>query len=497
VGQVELLERIAAHLASEPDLPAEEIARVHLRLLAPGGIAAAGLVRAVLGRDRRFVEGPAGRWRIALPPQSSLQPPVLLLDLAAPAGSGREPWLWRAAATPWDGSSIGRRIVVHQGGERSDALAELAGMLDEHPVATEQASALGRWLSVVERMHALPEPEATVVDLRAWRRLRGGEPGQGARAGGEARAAADAAPEAHESGEDLHGRLARLAEELESVRAAAQQRGLHSWAEVAAAPGAARERAELELRGLERGFAPADLDAVPEAPGIYRFFDRGGCLLYVGKSKNLRRRLAAHLGPAEIQGPRAARLREIHRFECETSGSELEALIREAREIRERGPAWNIRVEFGLAPADPAPSQRDLLLLLPGAGAPAALFALAGERAAWRRLAADALPAPRALEAALAAFFRDGALPEGFEEIDPPERVLVRRYLAWGPEEAVILRPLDFPAASDLATAVLSGAAAGADPPGRRVARAGGGRCASGGAPVLPAAPGPGGAGAP
>jgi hypothetical protein len=93
-------------------------------------------------------------------------------------------------------------------------------------------------------------------------------------------------------------------------------------------------------------FTREDLRAVPPSPGTYRFYDRDDKLLYVGKSANLRRRLA---GWFSDDGPRGARARAIvdavHRYELQPSGSELEALLREAAQIRQDRPDWNVQRE--------------------------------------------------------------------------------------------------------------------------------------------------------
>ncbi len=91
-------------------------------------------------------------------------------------------------------------------------------------------------------------------------------------------------------------------------------------------------------------FSRDDLKALPPVPGTYRFYDLDSKLLYVGKSNNLKRRLAAWFGD---EGPRGARGRAIvdavHRFEVRPSGSDLEALLREAALIRSERPARNVQ----------------------------------------------------------------------------------------------------------------------------------------------------------
>jgi len=115
-----------------------------------------------------------------------------------------------------------------------------------------------------------------------------------------------------------------------------------SWEELLAACRAG----DSSLPWARYAFTREDLRALPSAPGTYRFYDLDDKLLYVGKSSNLRRRLAAWFRDGR---PRAERVRTIleavHRFEAKPSGSELAALLREAGQIRRDRPERNVQRE--------------------------------------------------------------------------------------------------------------------------------------------------------
>ncbi|MCF8236641.1 MAG: GIY-YIG nuclease family protein [Saprospiraceae bacterium] len=85
---------------------------------------------------------------------------------------------------------------------------------------------------------------------------------------------------------------------------------------------------------------PQDLyDQVPEACGIYYFYNQAHEVIYVGKSKHIRRRLKEHLGSIN---QKAARLdREIACIDWVITGSELYASLLESYEIRRLMPAIN------------------------------------------------------------------------------------------------------------------------------------------------------------
>lgn len=86
------------------------------------------------------------------------------------------------------------------------------------------------------------------------------------------------------------------------------------------------------------------LRSLPATPGTYRFLDRSGGLLYVGKSNNLQRRIGSYFREGARGRPRIRNLlEELHRIEYEPSGSDLEAVLREAAEIRKRKPARNVQ----------------------------------------------------------------------------------------------------------------------------------------------------------
>jgi hypothetical protein len=56
--------------------------------------------------------------------------------------------------------------------------------------------------------------------------------------------------------------------------------------------GSARSLGQWRVRIFDEKFGADFLAGVPREPGIYRMYDAAGGLLYVGKARNLRRRLA-------------------------------------------------------------------------------------------------------------------------------------------------------------------------------------------------------------
>lgn len=79
----------------------------------------------------------------------------------------------------------------------------------------------------------------------------------------------------------------------------------------------------------------------PESPGVYQFMDGRGRVLYVGKAKQLRRRVLSYFG-REAAPKTAAMLARARRIEFVVTATEVEALILENRLIKRHRPRYNI-----------------------------------------------------------------------------------------------------------------------------------------------------------
>src|SRR5438132_10308500 len=90
---------------------------------------------------------------------------------------------------------------------------------------------------------------------------------------------------------------------------------------------------------------PADaLDAIPEAPGVYRFYGLNALPLYVGKSINLRERVASHFSSDYLSANHLRLSAEITRIEFEETAGEMGALLRESLLVKTLLPAYNQRL---------------------------------------------------------------------------------------------------------------------------------------------------------
>ncbi|MEH6367223.1 MULTISPECIES: excinuclease ABC subunit UvrC [Pseudomonas] len=88
--------------------------------------------------------------------------------------------------------------------------------------------------------------------------------------------------------------------------------------------------------------ASAFLATCSGRPGVYRMFDVDAKLLYVGKAKNLKKRLASYFRPTGLAPKTAALVAKIAQVETTITANETEALLLEQTLIKQWRPPYNI-----------------------------------------------------------------------------------------------------------------------------------------------------------
>ncbi len=87
----------------------------------------------------------------------------------------------------------------------------------------------------------------------------------------------------------------------------------------------------------------AKVEALPDSPGVYRWKDKDGRIIYVGKAKNLKNRVRSYVREDSNRSPKvAAMIRHAEDLDITMTGTEMEALILECNLIKELHPKYNI-----------------------------------------------------------------------------------------------------------------------------------------------------------
>lgn len=103
----------------------------------------------------------------------------------------------------------------------------------------------------------------------------------------------------------------------------------------------AREMVNLGIREslLPKNFSLEKIHALPESCGVYYFHGQKGDVVYVGKSINIKKRVAEHFAD------KSEKASKLQQYACDISyeltGSELIALLLESHEIKRLSPAIN------------------------------------------------------------------------------------------------------------------------------------------------------------
>lgn len=85
---------------------------------------------------------------------------------------------------------------------------------------------------------------------------------------------------------------------------------------------------------------------LPDSPGVYKYFDAEGKLMYVGKAKSLRKRVSSYFNKQQHENRKTQVLvSRIHSIDFTVVNSEMDALLLENSLIKEFQPRYNINLK--------------------------------------------------------------------------------------------------------------------------------------------------------
>ena len=87
---------------------------------------------------------------------------------------------------------------------------------------------------------------------------------------------------------------------------------------------------------------------LPKEPGVYKYIDAKGTVLYVGKAKNLKRRIASYFGNKKHQRQKTkALVKNAHHIEYTIVDTDQDAFLLEATLIKKYQPRYNVALKDG------------------------------------------------------------------------------------------------------------------------------------------------------
>lgn len=190
------------------------------------------------------------------------------------------------------------------------------------------------------------------------------------------------------------------------------------------------EAARPKVDFSQFGFSAASLRALPESPGVYIMKNRANDIVYVGKSRNLKRRIRSYFTPASLRDPKVRRIHEqLHTFECVDTANEVEALLLEMRMIRDFRPPINLQEQVHEQPEAYGRKWNCVLLVPNPDEATADLYFLRGGCFVAHTSASLGRPPARRLTAQVRSLFF-GSRRRASKAQEPWETEIVSRWLS-------------------------------------------------------------------
>ncbi len=86
---------------------------------------------------------------------------------------------------------------------------------------------------------------------------------------------------------------------------------------------------------------------IPRSPGVYQYYDNNGSLLYVGKAKNLKKRVSSYFTKKHEDSKTKKLIKKINDVKCVLVETEIDALLLENNLIKKHQPKYNVQLKDG------------------------------------------------------------------------------------------------------------------------------------------------------
>jgi excinuclease ABC subunit C len=87
------------------------------------------------------------------------------------------------------------------------------------------------------------------------------------------------------------------------------------------------------------------IKTLPERPGVYQYFNGDGIIIYVGKAKNIKKRVSSYFTRSHQSGKVKVLVKMIADIKCIVTDTELDALLLENNLIKKYQPKYNIQLK--------------------------------------------------------------------------------------------------------------------------------------------------------
>ena len=101
----------------------------------------------------------------------------------------------------------------------------------------------------------------------------------------------------------------------------------------------------LPLETMSNSNVELQLKTLPNSPGVYQYFDKNGRILYVGKAKNLKKRVTSYFTKNNDSHRIRVMVKKIHEIRHIVVSSETDALLLENNLIKKHQPRFNVMLK--------------------------------------------------------------------------------------------------------------------------------------------------------